>query len=59
MLTAIFGDIHANLEALDAGLADVGARGADSYVCLGDRLGYVKEPIRRGRLGKIEKVTHD
>jgi predicted phosphodiesterase len=33
---AVFGDIHGNLPALEAVLADIAARGADALVCLGD-----------------------
>ena len=37
----IFGDIHANLPALDAVLADMTARGlTDNRYCLGDLVGY-------------------
>lgn len=39
MLT-IFGDIHANLPALEAVLADMDARGLDNRCCLGDLVGY-------------------
>jgi predicted phosphodiesterase len=41
---AILSDVHANLEALDAVLADVRARGADDLVCLGDFVGYGASP---------------
>jgi putative phosphoesterase len=37
---AIFGDIHANLPALEAALADMDARGLDARYCLGDLVGY-------------------
>ena len=37
---AIFGDIHANLPALEAVLADMDARGLDERYCLGDLVGY-------------------
>jgi predicted phosphodiesterase len=37
---AIFGDIHANLPALDAVLADMDARGLSNRYCLGDLVGY-------------------
>ncbi len=36
----IFGDIHANLPALDAVLADMDARELDNRYCLGDLVGY-------------------
>lgn len=37
---AIFGDIHANLPALEAVLADIDARNLDNLYCLGDLAGY-------------------
>ena len=37
---AIISDIHANLEALEAVLADIDARGASEILCLGDVVGY-------------------
>ena len=37
-------DIHANLEALDACLADAGARGFDQTLVLGDLVGYGGDP---------------
>lgn len=36
----VFGDIHANLPALEAVLADMQARGLDNLYCLGDLVGY-------------------
>jgi putative phosphoesterase len=36
----IFGDIHANLPALDAVLADMDAQGLSNCYCLGDLVGY-------------------
>ena len=44
MKFAIFGDIHANLEALQAVMADSEAQGCASYVCLGDIVGYAANP---------------
>lgn len=41
---AIFGDIHANLPALDAVLADMDARGLTQRYCLGDLVGYGVQP---------------
>jgi len=40
MLRAIISDIHSNVEALDAVLADVARRKVESIVCLGDVIGY-------------------
>ena len=44
MKVAIFGDIHANLEALQAVLQDAGDQGCASFVCLGDIVGYAANP---------------
>jgi predicted phosphodiesterase len=41
---ALISDIHANLEALQATLADIAGRGADRIVCLGDIVGYNANP---------------
>ncbi len=38
-------DIHANLEALEAVLADAGEAGVDALVCLGDVVGYGPDPV--------------
>ncbi|MFQ5619171.1 MAG: metallophosphoesterase family protein, partial [Rhodospirillales bacterium] len=43
MQYAIISDIHANLEALQAVLADARPR-ADVFVCLGDIVGYNPDP---------------
>lgn len=44
MKFAILGDIHANLEALDAVLADAASQGATHHVCIGDVVGYNANP---------------
>ena len=44
MRLAILSDIHANLEALQATLGDVSARGVNRVVCLGDIVGYNADP---------------
>lgn len=41
---AIFSDIHGNIAALDAVLADIDARGVSERYCLGDLVGYGPEP---------------
>ncbi|MEW6199486.1 MAG: metallophosphoesterase family protein [Planctomycetota bacterium] len=41
---AIISDIHSNLEALEAVLADIDARGIKEIVCLGDIVGYGANP---------------
>ena len=42
---AIISDIHANLEALTAVLADIDARGIKRIICLGDVVGYGPNPL--------------
>ncbi len=44
MRIALFGDIHANFEALDAVLADSEEQGVTDYVCMGDIVGYNADP---------------
>ena len=44
MRFAIFGDIHANLEAFEAVLADALDQGCNAYICLGDVVGYNANP---------------
>ncbi len=44
MKFAIFGDIHANLEALDAVLQDAAEHDCTHYVCIGDIVGYNANP---------------
>jgi diadenosine tetraphosphatase ApaH/serine/threonine PP2A family protein phosphatase len=44
MRTALLTDIHGNLEALHACLADMAATGVDRVVCLGDIVGYGADP---------------
>src|SRR5688500_15655009 len=44
MKYAILSDIHANLEALEAVLADVKAQQCTHSVCLGDIVGYGPDP---------------
>jgi len=40
----LFSDIHSNLEALQATLADASSRGFDRSICLGDIVGYGADP---------------
>lgn len=67
---AIFSDIHANLAALEAVLADMDARGLKERYCLGDLVGYATFPnevvdtIRRSGIPTImgnydQGVGHD
>jgi putative phosphoesterase len=44
MRIAIISDIHGNLRALDAVLADVRTRPVDAVYCLGDLVGYAAHP---------------
>ena len=44
MLRAVLSDIHGNLEALEAVLAEVGWSGASEILCLGDFVGYGASP---------------
>ncbi len=45
MLIALFADVHANREALTACLDDARSQGADSFVFLGDIVGYGPDPV--------------
>ena len=45
MRYAILSDIHGNLEALTAVLADASAQGARDVLCLGDIVGYGADPV--------------
>lgn len=45
MRIALFGDIHANLEALEGVLADAANQGVTDFVCLGDVVGYNADPV--------------
>lgn len=44
MRTALFSDIHGNLPALEAVLADIDRRQVDRLYCLGDLVGYSPFP---------------
>ena len=49
---AVFSDVHSNLEALQAVIADMNAHNVSRYVCLGDVVGYGADPVsclERGR----------
>ncbi|MBE3074940.1 MAG: metallophosphoesterase, partial [Actinobacteria bacterium] len=41
---AVFSDVHGNLPALDAILADIERRGVARTFCLGDLVGYGPSP---------------
>ncbi len=64
MKFAIFGDIHANLEALEAVLADAKRNECTDYICLGDIVGYNANPheccqIIRNLECPVVKGNHD
>ncbi len=44
LVTAVVSDIHGNLEALHAVMADIATQNVDRIVCLGDVVGYGPEP---------------
>ncbi|MDF1814915.1 MAG: metallophosphoesterase family protein [Verrucomicrobiales bacterium] len=45
MRYAIFGDIHANLEALETVLYDAAEQECTNFVCIGDIVGYNANPV--------------
>lgn len=64
MKFAIFGDVHANLEALDAVLQDAAEHDCTHFVCIGDIVGYNANPhecleIVRGLDCPVIKGNHD
>jgi len=64
MKIAVLADIHANLHAFDAVLADARQRGAEGFICLGDTVGYGPHPqacVDRLRELKVPAVkgNHD
>lgn len=44
MRVLFFSDVHGNLEAIEAVLADASKRGFDRVICLGDIVGYGADP---------------
>lgn len=64
MRYAVLGDIHGNLEALNAVLADAQETGAEKTVCVGDIVGYGANPkecldLMRGRNTAVVAGNHD
>ena len=64
MRFAVFSDIHANLEALQAVLEDAHQRECRSFICLGDVVGYNANPhecveIVRDLACPVVKGNHD
>lgn len=45
MRYAVLSDVHGNLEALTAVLADATSEGARDILCLGDTVGYGADPV--------------
>ena len=44
MVIGVVSDIHSNLEALQTVLGQIGVRGIETVVCLGDLVGYNADP---------------
>src|SRR4030095_4125378 len=64
MRFAILSDIHSNLEALEAVLADARAQSCTHFVCLGDIVGYNANPSECVKLIRelecpVVKGNHD
>jgi len=57
-LTCVFGDVHANLAALDAVLTDAARHGVDDHLFLGDVVGYGPQPGECiDRLAELDTVA--
>jgi len=61
---ALIADLHANLEATEAVLADIDAQGIKEIVCLGDIVGYGPDPDKvvdlvRSRVQTVIAGNHD
>lgn len=64
MKYAIFGDIHANLEALEAVMLDAATQDCTDFVCVGDIVGYAANPSECLKLVRdlgcpVVKGNHD
>ncbi|MAS96317.1 MAG: metallophosphatase family protein [Verrucomicrobiales bacterium] len=64
MKYAVFGDIHANLEAFQAVLEDAENAGCTEHVCVGDIVGYAADPNECLRIVRelecpVVKGNHD
>jgi predicted phosphodiesterase len=64
MRRAIFSDVHSNLEALQAVLIDAAKNDIQSYLCLGDIVGYNADPYKcleivQGLNCPVIKGNHD
>lgn len=56
MRIALFSDVHSNLPALEAVLADIGAAGVDERFVLGDLVGYAPWPDEVLELLQSERI---
>lgn len=61
---AVLGDIHSNLEALEAVVADAKGAGVTEFVCVGDVVGYNANPsecleIIRSECSAVVRGNHD
>lgn len=54
MKIVVFSDVHGNLAALEAVLADIRVRKPDRVICAGDLVGYAPFPD-----GVIEKIRRE
>ena len=57
MRLAFISDIHANLEALEAVLADIGQQKIEETICLGDIVGYGANPNECAELVREKTLT--
>ena len=63
-LYGVLGDIHGNIEALDAVLGALEARGVRQFLCIGDVIGYNADPNAcvarlRARRARVIAGNHD
>lgn len=56
MRTAVISDIHGNLEAFEAVLADISKHECDRIICLGDVVGYGPDPEECIRILAQDKI---
>lgn len=57
MKTAIISDIHSNLAAFEAVLADIGSQGAEQTLSLGDIIGYGPDPAEVVKLLRAHRIV--
>ncbi len=56
MRWGVFSDVHSNIEALDAVLGILKDKGAESYICCGDLVGYGPDP--NAVIERISKIPN-